>query len=125
IGELIDGYFAIEDPRTIQVVGTEWEIPEDIRVAHGPGVPDGVPVRGVIDRADRSEDGLLLLRDYKTGAFKKPSPMFGDEYGDQLRVYVAAVEAWHGVQVGEASLLYPRSRKTRAVDLSPGAREET
>lgn len=115
--------FDIETPSEIDVVKTEWKI-RDVKIAAG------VPFVGFIDRTDRlgcAADGdILALRDYKFGKWKVPNSRFPqDDYGDQLRLYKAAVEVETGRAPAEAALLYPIAGKTRQIDLSEGAVKQT
>lgn len=55
--KLLNGYFALEDPATVQAIGLELKMEVDI---------GGVTVRGIIDRLDLV-DGELVVTDYKTG----------------------------------------------------------
>jgi len=55
---LMDKYLAIEDPVDVRPIGIELDLRTEI---------DGVVLRGIIDRLDRSDDGDLVVVDYKTG----------------------------------------------------------
>lgn len=52
---------------------------------------------------------------------KTPSPQYGDDYGDQQRLYVAAIETAFGVRPAEATLLFPALGKPRKIDVSARA----
>ena len=77
----IDNYFLLENPASVNVVGTEILL-DGLEVA-------GVPFKGFIDRLDRLEDGTLQITDYKTG--KKPQIKYGDTHGEQIRDYKLAL----------------------------------
>ena len=62
--ELVERYFALEDPTTVHPVGLEL----DLRARLG-----DVELRGIIDRLDRLPDGDLVVVDYKTGRAPAPS----------------------------------------------------
>src|ERR1700730_6185344 len=66
----IVGYFHIEDPNRVEVVGTEQEIRADL---------GGAPVYGIIDRIDQADDGLVVT-DYKSGK----APAWDDEREEKL-----------------------------------------
>jgi putative RecB family exonuclease len=90
----IAGYFQIEDPNVVSVVGTEQEVRADL---------DGAPVYGIIDRVDQGMDGLVVT-DYKSGK----APSWEDEREEklgQLRTYAALLEAT-GQRVAELRLLF-------------------
>lgn len=86
--EKYKGIFEIEDPRTIDVVRTEWKM-------NGITLGD-VPFTGYIDRVERvTARGNVGLRvsDYKTGRQppKAKIERYGDDHGDQIRLYAAAL----------------------------------
>lgn len=56
---LVDSYFRLEDPNAVDPVGVEITL--EARLGDGPHL------RGIIDRLDRTEDGELVVVDYKTG----------------------------------------------------------
>jgi RecB family exonuclease len=88
------GYFNIEDPNLVDVVGTEQEVRAEL---------DGAPVYGIIDRIDRAGDGLVVT-DYKSGK----APAWEDEREEklgQLRTYAALLDAT-GQRVTELRLLF-------------------
>src|SRR5579864_1625888 len=90
----IAGYFKIEDPNAIAVLGTEQEVRAEL---------DGAPVYGIIDRVDQGADGLVVT-DYKSGK----APSWEDEREEklgQLRTYAALLEAT-GQRVTELRLLF-------------------
>lgn len=62
---LVEHYFRLEDPNLVHAVGIEITL--EARV-------EGVLLRGIIDRLDRTPDGDLVVVDYKTG--RAPSPGF-------------------------------------------------
>lgn len=90
----VSGYFLIEDPTRIEVLGVEEEVRADL---------DGAPVYGIVDRVDRGRDGLVVT-DYKSGK----APAWDDEREEklgQLRTYAAMLEA-NGRPVAELRLLF-------------------
>lgn len=57
-GTMVERYFDLEDPRTIQPVGLEMMLEAQV---------GGVVVRGIIDRLEEDAEGQLVVTDYKTG----------------------------------------------------------
>ena len=58
-GELLDSYFALEDPRRLE--------PAEREVLVEGTLPSGVHLKGFVDRLDRSPAGDLRVVDYKSG----------------------------------------------------------
>ncbi len=108
------GLFELEDPTSVEVHRTEWKL-QGMRIG-------GVPFIGFVDRAE-TVDGTLRLVDYKSSV-KMPTLRFGDPHGDQLRLYVEAVESL-GKEVGEAAVLYTRLGKVKKAALAPERRRDT
>ena len=112
VGERVAGIFELEDPRQVLVRRTEWPL-DTVEVA-------GVPFTGFIDRADIVGDGERFgcrIVDFKSGKYKGVAP-FGDDHGDQLRVYAEAVRVADGRMPIAADLLYIGARRARSVSLS-------
>lgn len=63
--ELLDTYFALEDPRTVEPGERELLVETEL--------PSGVPLRGYLDRLDVDEAGGLRIVDYKSGAAPRES----------------------------------------------------
>jgi putative RecB family exonuclease len=59
---LLRNYFALEDPGSVRVIGTELFMQVDIDSAIGT-----LRLRGIIDRLELDDDGELVVTDYKTG----------------------------------------------------------
>ncbi len=76
-GDLLDRYFALEDPSRLEPVGRELLLQVDLG--------DGLLVKGVVDRLDESAQGDLRVVDYKTG--RSPHPLFEQKALFQLRFY--------------------------------------
>jgi putative RecB family exonuclease len=55
---LVRGYFALEDPERVRVLGTELWL--EVKVG-------SLTLRGIIDRLELDDDGELVVTDYKTG----------------------------------------------------------
>ena len=90
----IEGLWDLEDPREVTVASTE----QDVRVEI-----NGVPFRGIIDRVDQTDDGLVVT-DYKSG--KAPSERFSSSYATQMLLYAAALTELEGHKPAKAQLLY-------------------
>ncbi|HTT86809.1 MAG TPA: PD-(D/E)XK nuclease family protein [Acidimicrobiales bacterium] len=56
--KLVGGYFRLEDPNAIDVVGVEIGLEAEV---------GGLLLRGIIDRLDVTSDGDFVVVDYKTG----------------------------------------------------------
>ena len=90
----IEGLWNLEDPREVKVAATE----QDVRVEI-----NGVPFRGIIDRVDETDEGLVVT-DYKSG--KAPSERFSSSYATQMLLYAAALTELQGRKPAKAQLLY-------------------
>ena len=90
----IEGLWDLEDPRKVRVASTE----QDVRVEI-----NGVPFRGIVDRVDETDDGLVVT-DYKSG--KAPSERFSSNYATQMLLYAAALTELEGRKPVKAQLLY-------------------
>ncbi len=90
----IEGLWELEDPREVRVAATE----QDVRVE-----VNKVPFRGIIDRVDETDEGLVVT-DYKSG--KAPSERFSSNYVTQMLLYAAALTEAEGSKPVKAQLLY-------------------
>ncbi|XKH58618.1 PD-(D/E)XK nuclease family protein (plasmid) [Citricoccus nitrophenolicus] len=138
--------FFLEKPAEINVFGCETKLDG--------AVIDGVPTTGYIDRLDtdaevpvprdadgqslvpvEDHEGNLLIKDYKTGQAKvsKSDLRFGDDHGEQMRIYALALHDLTGKMPAAAALIYTNGNITaktkgaavREVDLSPAALDKT
>lgn len=75
--DLVKGYFLMENPEAFDADSVEKYV--DLTL------PNGVPVRGFIDRVDVAPTGQVRVVDYKTG--KKPIPRFAGQAMFQMRFY--------------------------------------
>lgn len=90
----VAGLWALEDPATVEVLGTERSVRASL---------DGVPFLGVVDRVDAFGD-QVVVSDYKSGTL--PSLRFQQDKVNQVLLYAAAIEAVDGRRPDRARLLY-------------------
>lgn len=107
---LIEAYFAMERPESVDVIEREQRIECEL---------GDVPFVGVVDRVER-RDGKLVVTDYKTG--RAPAARFEADRLHQVQLYAAALDAT-GERPDTARLLYLGSRSIEAevTDESLGA----
>lgn len=112
------GIFDIEDPETVDPVGSE--------VSVGGVELGGVPVSGQIDRVDELDDGTVEVIDFKTGAkIRGVAGPYRHDYAWQMRVYALAYEAMTGRTVSSARIFFTRLGKEVSVGLSKPMRQKT
>jgi putative RecB family exonuclease len=113
--------FTMEDPKKVVVHTNELQM-VDVKVG-------GVPFNGFIDRVDivTDEDGNegISVIDYKTGKVPKNITHFGDDHGDQLRLYALAYKAKFGVMPVEAWVYYTAHGVTKKVSLAKTSLSKT
>jgi putative RecB family exonuclease len=95
-GRLIETYFGLEDPRRIQPAGRE----ELIEVT----LPDGLLLRGYVDRLDVAPSGALRVVDYKTGSM--PREAFEAKALFQMKFYALVLWRTRGVVASQLKLIY-------------------
>jgi putative RecB family exonuclease len=95
--QLVENYFALEDPDAVEAVGVEVSLEADL---------GGLRLRGIIDRLDRMEDGTLVVVDYKTG--RAPSPRFERGKLTGVHLYALLCELALGAVPVEVRLLHLR-----------------
>ena len=95
-GRLVETYFALEDPTRIQPEGRE----ELVEVT----LPDGLLLRGYVDRLDVARNGALRVVDYKTGAI--PREAFEAKALFQMKFYALVLWRTRGVIASQLKLLY-------------------
>ncbi len=93
-GTALTSYFALEDPREVDVVpeGLERTVVAQF---------DGVRIGGSVDRLQFAVGGARVL-DYKTGGAK---PRYAEAYWRQLLLYARILDDM-GVDVSEVALMY-------------------
>jgi putative RecB family exonuclease len=107
--ELLDSYFALEDPQRLE--------PAEREVLVETTLASGVHLKGFIDRLDRSPAGDLRVVDYKSG--KSPHEAFEGKALFQLRFYALVLWRSTGVLPRLLRLYYLRDREV--LDYSPDA----
>jgi putative RecB family exonuclease len=95
-GKLVETYFALEDPRRIQPEGREQLVEVTL--------PDGLLLRGFVDRIDVAPSGALRVVDYKTGAM--PREAFEAKALFQMKFYALVLWRTRGVVASQLKLLY-------------------
>ncbi|OEY05053.1 RecB family exonuclease [Corynebacterium sp. Marseille-P4321] len=93
---LLRGYFTMENPLGFDAFAQE--MPVDFVL------PNGVPVRGFIDRVDVAPTGEVRVVDYKTG--KKPLPRYSQDAQFQMRFYALVYWRLFGVVPTQLKLMY-------------------
>ncbi len=94
---LVRNYFRLEDPDQVRAVGTELTLDADL---------GGVRVRGIIDRLDLTEDGDLVVIDYKTG--RAPSQAYEQSKLVGVHIYALLCEQVLGQRPARVELLHLR-----------------
>lgn len=93
-----DKLFEIEEPSDVEIIARERKYQAQI---------EGIPTVGYIDREVRLPDGEVSIEDYKSSK-KVPNLYYGDEHGDQIRLYVVMKELVDGIRVKRGRILYTR-----------------
>ena len=93
---LLKGYFHMEGPERFDPHAQEMRV-ESV-------LPNGVPVRGFIDRVDIADSGEVRVVDYKTG--KMPPPRFADSALFQMRFYALVYWRLFNVIPAQLKLMY-------------------
>jgi len=100
-GELLEGYFAVEDPSRLEPAERESLI--------SAVVDERLLIRGYVDRLDVSPAGDLRVVDYKTGGV--PREAFEARALFQLKFYALVLWRTRGVVPRILRLLYLRDRE--------------
>jgi putative RecB family exonuclease len=109
--DLLDGYFAVEDPRRLEPAERESLI--------STLVDDELLIRGYIDRLDVSPAGDLRVVDYKTGG--APREAFEARALFQLKFYALVLWRTRGVVPKVLRLLYLKDAEV--IDYAPDEQE--
>lgn len=99
---LVEGYFAVEDPRVLTPAARE-ELVEAV-------LPDGLLLRGYIDRLDVAPTGEVRVVDYKTGG--TPREAFEAKALFQMKFYALVLWRTRGVVPRQLRLIYLADRDT-------------
>jgi len=94
---LLGNYLRIEDPNAVHAVGVELGLEAEL---------GGVVLRGIIDRLDLTNDGELVVVDYKTGW--APSAQFERSRLNGVHTYALLCEQVFGRPPAQVKLLYLR-----------------
>lgn len=97
---LLKGYFHLENPQGFDAHACEMYVDTVL--------PNGVPVRGFIDRVDAAPTGQVRVVDYKTG--KKPAPQFEHDARLQMQFYALVYWRLYDVVPEVTRLLYLKSQ---------------
>ncbi|SCL35991.1 putative RecB family exonuclease [Micromonospora nigra] len=108
---LLEGYFAVEDPRRLEPAERESLI--------SAVVDDELLIRGYLDRLDVAPDGALRVVDYKTGG--APREAFEARALFQLKFYALVLWRTRGVVPRVLRLLYLKDQEV--CDYAPDAEE--
>lgn len=118
------GLWDIEDPTQVHVHFNEMSFGKRYEREITIGK---VPFVGFIDRVDKilnlatGEVVGYKVIDYKAGKYKDGKGKFGDDYGDQIRIYVRAVQEAEGITPESGDLYFITYGKGRAIDTSAKA----
>ncbi|EHR61778.1 RecB family exonuclease [Saccharomonospora cyanea NA-134] len=94
--KLLDSYFAMEDPRTLDPEACELHVETELS--------SGVLLRGYIDRLDVAPTGEIRVVDYKTGA--APREIGEAKAMFQMKFYAVVLWRLRGVVPRQLKLLY-------------------
>lgn len=94
---LVEGYFRLEDPDTVDAAGVEVLLEAEV---------EGMLLRGIIDRLDVTPSGDLVVVDYKTG--RAPSQIQERQRLGGVHFYALLCEEVLGVKPALVRLMYLR-----------------
>ena len=106
---LLAAYFALEDPRRLEPHARELGVSATL--------DGGFEIRGIIDRVDRTADGLVRIVDYKTG--RAPSADFEAKAMFQMRFYALAWWRMTGEIPRLLQLMYLAGREVLRYEPAP------
>ena len=99
--KLLDAYFDLEDPRRLEPARRE----EHVQVV----LPNGLRLRGIVDRVDVAPSGAVRVVDYKTG--RAPGEAFEGKALFQMRFYALVLWRTTGVVPTLLQLMYLGDRE--------------
>lgn len=105
--ELLNGYFAVEDPRRLEPAEREFLIQVELS--------DNLLLKGYVDRLDVAPSGEVRVVDYKTGG--APREPFESSALFQMKFYALVLWRARGVVPRMLRLLYLKNAEAR--DFSP------
>jgi len=97
---LVHTYFTMEDPSTINPIGNELRVEQQLPTDNG----SSVLLRGIIDRLERDADGNLIVSDYKTG--KSPKSQYASARLTGVHIYAWLCEQIYGERPTKVQLLF-------------------
>lgn len=92
---LLANYFTVEDPTRLEPLDRELDLLEDL---------DGMVIRGILDRMEETDDGRLVISDYKTG--KAPPEQYALPAFFALKIYALLIRRRIGRTPDEIKLIY-------------------
>jgi putative RecB family exonuclease len=92
---ILERYFVLEDPRTVNSEGIEMRIAVTV---------GDTPLFGILDRLDRDDDGHLVIVDYKTGSL--PNRDYDSQTFANAELYAVLCEQKFGERPTRIRLLY-------------------
>jgi putative RecB family exonuclease len=101
---LLDGYFALEDPRRLE--------PEACELLLETELASGVLLRGYVDRLDVAPTGEIRVVDYKTGT--SPREIFEAKALFQMKFYALVLFRLRGVVPRQLRLMYLADQQSLA-----------
>lgn len=107
--ELVKGYFRMENPEGFDATDCEKYVNFTL--------PNGVPVRGFIDRVDTAPTGEVRVVDYKTG--KKPLPRYSQQAKFQMLFYALVWWRMTGKIPAQLRLMYLKVADDMVLSPSP------
>lgn len=105
---LLRNYFELEDPNSVNVIGTELMLEATVGTMR---------LRGIIDRLELDQDGELVVVDYKTG--RAPGASFEHGKMGGVHFYAYLCEQVLGRRPSKVRLLYLREPLSISTDPSP------
>jgi putative RecB family exonuclease len=102
--ELLDGYFALEDPRRLDPAERETYVEVLL--------PGGLQLRGIVDRLDQAPTGEIRVVDYKSG--RSPGEAFEGKALFQMKFYALVIWRTRGVIPRRLQLMYLGNREVLA-----------
>lgn len=93
--DLVDNYFLIEDPNSINAIGMELFMSVEV---------GGMTLRGIIDRLDLTDDGEIIVTDYKSG--RAPNVAYENSRLGGVQFYAFLCEQVLGKRPARIQLLH-------------------